>query len=619
VPGIFGVVDVSPVPSEARQRELSTIVERMAAAMRYEPSYSSTLVSCPALGAYVGHVGRWCSESPESAAPPTLVVVTTGDTTGEGGHGAVTPGDTVVHLGAGSRQVGRAYQSAGGNGLSDLTTLVAGFVIDERRAMCLLFNDRFGLERIFLHTDGTRTVFSSEAKAILAVAPRTRAFDATGLSEWLAYGCTVGNRSLFSDIEVLDGGTVLTFSVGRVGRRRYFDHASLEQLEPVLEDQFLEGFSASFGSAVNGLSNSFRQVGVSLTGGIDSRMVMASLDAPRASVPCYTFGSMYRTTADASIARQVAAACGQPHQILELGREFLTNAPQELERAVYISDGYMGCSGAAELYLNRLSRSIAPGRMTGNWGGELMRGVRAFKRVLPKEEFLEPLLERRMRESADVTTGPEWNPLSFALFRQMPLHGYGRYAIERSQVEMRAPFLASDVVNWLYRGPAAVRASAGAYRTVIGRRPELLAIPTDGGRLGTGPEFLKTLRRPYRRVVAKAEYLTSHGAPHWMAMLSASLPSPLLETRFLGRDKFQHFRLWFRRELAGFLRDTLSADASGDLGAWFDMRRVGVMVAKHVAGRANFTDELDKVLTVAVAEKTFFRPDIGLRRPVPKD
>ena len=418
------------------------------------------------------------------------------------------------------------------------------------------------MERLFVHTAGPRTYFSSEAKAILAVAPSTRAFEATGLAEWLACGCTLGARSLFRDIEVLDAGTVLTFTRGNLARRRYFDPAVLEGLEPVAGDQFLEGFLATLRSAANGFVSSHPAVGMSLTGGIDSRMVMASLDVPRGSMPCYTFGSMYGTTADASIAKQVAAACGQPHYILELGREFLTNVAQEVEQAVYISDGYLGCSGAAELHLNRRARSLAPARMTGNWGGELLRGVRAFKHVLPKGGFVQPSLDWRMRDSARAfETVVECNPLSFALFRQMPMQGYGRYAIERSQVAMCAPFLATDVVNWLYRAPTAVRSSTECYRRVIGGRPELLKMPTDAGHLGGGPQLVRMLRRAHRRGIAKAEYMTSHGAPNWMAALSASLPSRVLETRFLGRDKFQHFRVWFRRDLAGYLRETLRPDA----------------------------------------------------------
>ena len=71
-----------------------------------------------------------------------------------------------------------------------------------------------------------------------------------------------------------------------------------------------------------------------------------------------------------------------------------------------------------------------------------------------------------------------------------------------------------------------------------------------------------------RRAVVKAEYLTSHGAPDWLAKVSSSLPAPMLETRFLGVDKFHHFRFWTRRQLAGLVRDTLSGPDRDDPYIW---------------------------------------------------
>jgi len=271
---------------------------------------------------------------------------------------------------------------------------------------------------------------------------------------------------------------------------------------------------------------------------------------------------------------------------------------------VYVSDGYLGLSGAAELYVNRLARTIAPARMTGNWGGELMRGVRAFKYRMPKGAFVGPELTSGIAASAAAFSTVSSNPISNALFQQMPFQGYGRYAIERSQVVMRSPFLADDVVTWLYRASPDVRASSSCAEAVIGQRPGLLAIPSDVGRLGTGPSLL---RHASRRALIKAEYLTSHGAPDWVAKLSAGLPPTLVETRFLGVDKFQHFRHWIRRDLAEFVRETLLGKGRIDLEQWFELPTVERMVNDHIDGRANYTDAIDKLLTVAVAQKTLFK------------
>ena len=180
----------------------------------------------------------------------------------------------------------------------------------------------------------------------------------------------------------------------------------------------------------------------------------------------------------------------------------------------------------------------------------------------------------------------------------------GRYAIERSQVVMRSPFLADEVVKCLYRAPVSIRESPECATAVIRRRPELLAIPTDLGRLGNGASFV---RRASRRALIKAEYLTSHGAPDWLARLSGRLPETMLETTFLGFDKFQHFRYWIRHELADFVRQTLIHSSPDELEPWFDTRRTAQMVDDHIEGRANYTDEIDKSMTLALACRSLLR------------
>jgi asparagine synthase (glutamine-hydrolysing) len=605
VPGIFGVVDTMCVGPEAHQ-QLVALAGRMQRSMRYEASYSDILLSFPSLGACVGSVGFRVASSDRDPDVRSAVALTA-DGMDMSFAGAMRDAGATVACHA--QEVLQAYQRSDGTDFLGPAGTYAGFIADPARRRLLLFNDPYGRERIFLHVSANRIFFSSEAKAILSVVPATRAFDANGLAELMACGCTLGARSLFREIEVLEGGTVLVVEGPEIKRRRYWGHSQLEALDHVSGQEFVQGFIESLRKAVNRLFTPGCGA-VSLTGGLDSRMIMSCLDTAPGEAPCYTFGSMYRTTGDVAVARQVAAACRQPHRVIELGNEFLQNAGEHLEEAVYASDGYLGLSGAAELFCNRKGRAIAAGRMTGNWGGELMRGVRAFKYALPGGDFVSPELTAHVKESAATFTPSSSNALSAALFQQVPYQGYGRYAIERSQVRVQSPFLDPEVIRWLYRAPAATRESPATAAAVIATRPDLLSIPTDGGLLGDQPSWW---RHASRRAVIKAEYLTSHGAPDWLARLSSALPPHVIETRFLGVDKFHHFRFWIRHHLPNLVRDTLAEHRDG-LAAWFDMHRVNRMVTDHIDGRANHTDAIDKLLTVAIAQKRLLASPTSTRR-----
>ena len=120
---------------------------------------------------------------------------------------------------------------------------------------------------------------------------------------------------------------------------------------------------------------------MSLTGGMDTRMIMAWHKAVPGSLPCYTFGGMFRDCQDVVVARQVARACRQPHEVVGVGDEFLRRFSEYAERTVYLTDGCADVTRAPDLYVNEKAREIAPVRMTGNYGGEVLRRVRAFKPI----------------------------------------------------------------------------------------------------------------------------------------------------------------------------------------------------------------------------------------------
>src|SRR4029079_5196621 len=79
------------------------------------------------------------------------------------------------------------------------------------------------------------------------------------------------------------------------------------------------------------------------------------------------------------VAREVARICKQPYEVIPVNGEFLSDFPALAEKTVYISDGAMDVTGAIDLYVQRRAREIAPVRVTGTNGGEILRRLVAFK------------------------------------------------------------------------------------------------------------------------------------------------------------------------------------------------------------------------------------------------
>ena len=69
----------------------------------------------------------------------------------------------------------RRYEEVGARSVVEINGRFAGVLIDIRAETVLLFNDRFGLNRIYVHEAPHGLYFSSEAKSLLAVLPSSRA------------------------------------------------------------------------------------------------------------------------------------------------------------------------------------------------------------------------------------------------------------------------------------------------------------------------------------------------------------------------------------------------------------------------------------------------------------
>ena len=152
------------------------------------------------------------------------------------------------------------------------------------------------------------------------------------------------------------------------------------------------------------------------------------------------------------------------------------------EDAVLISDGAMDVSGSVDVYVQRLARQVAPVRLSGVNGGELLRGIVAFgPRPLNRGLFAPEVI--RLAELAEETYADELdgNRASFVSFKQAPWLMSAKSSIEHSGL-VRTP---STTMSWsllLPRIPPELRTSvAPALRVIREGNPELYKIGTDRG------------------------------------------------------------------------------------------------------------------------------------------
>ena len=480
-----------------------------------------------------------------------------------------------------------------------------GLVVDRRQGVATLFNDRYGLQRLYYHQANDGFYFAAEAKAILKVRPELRTMDSRGIGEFVATGCVLENRTLFPGIHLLPPGSAWGSRNGAIeARRSYFEPKEWEQQEalppaeyyPHLRDAFTRNLSRYF------IPN--EPIGVSLTGGLDTRIIMAWHKAEPNTLPCYTFGSMYRDHEDVKLARGVAKICQQPHQVITAGSEFLAQFAHYAERTIFLTDACVDLSRSPDLYVNERVRQIAPVRMVGTYGSEILQHAVMFKATEPAPGIFDPLLDQIRSAVATYDASRQCHPVSFVAFRQSPWHHYGVLGLEQTQVAIRSPYLDNDFVKTVYRAPGpsteiGLNDKARLQLILDGNRA-LADFRTDRGIRG----FNSVFTRSFLEFFFKAEYAYDMGMPQWMAQIDHLFAPLHLERIWLGRHKPFHFRVWYRDQLGDYVRQTL-----------FDNRalarpyvtRAGVerIVNGHLRGNRNYTTEIHRLLALELAHRLF--------------
>src|SRR5436190_3166412 len=601
MPGIVGII--SQRPSE----QYDALVKSMVNCLMHEPFYTNGTLGNEELGLWSGwacHKGAFGDCLPIWNEKKDICLLFSGeDFTDQTDIGALgTRGHDLGSDDAG--YLVHLYEEMGCEFLEKLNGWFSGVLLDLREQKVVLFNDRYGVNRIFYHEDASGFYFSSEAKDLLKILPITRQLDLRSLGEVLCCEAVLQNRSLFSGISLLPPGSAWVFSRGEpVKKKTYFKQEAWESQPELSESDFYEKLRETWRRVLPKYFLGKQSVGLSLTGGVDSRMILAWAPRSRGTLPCYTWGGTYRDCADVKIARRTAGIAQQPHNTILVGAEFLSQFRVLAERAVYISDGTLDVTGSIDMYVQRLARQIAPVRVSGVCGGEILRRLVMFKPDPPQQGVFDPQLNCSFQDAAATYADEiQGHRLSFTSFKQAPWYMASKFTVERSQITYRTPYFDNDLVALAYQTPAKLLHKRTALRLIADGNPALGKIRTDRGiAFGSLPGTTRILHL-YQEFTFKAEYAYDYRMPQWLARLDHAFAPLHLERLFLGRHKFYNFRVWYRDELSQWLMEVL-LDSAARSRSYLRVNSLEKILKAHIKGHRNYAFELHKILTLEFIQK----------------
>jgi asparagine synthase (glutamine-hydrolysing) len=604
MPGIAGII--TRQPNEGVDRDLRLMVE----SMRHEAFYVGNQYVNKDIGlhlAWLSLPGSLGEHMPLVSQDKRLVLIVVGEHFSHSTK-STTPNSRWARS-AEAHDLLELYQESEDKFLNSLNGWFCGVAVDLGQRKVTLFNDRFGMSRVYLHEGTDEFIFASEAKSLLRIRPSLRSIAPEALAEYLRFNCVMGNKTLFKGISLLPGASSWTFA-GHVPpqKRAYFDFADWEQQPTIGSEEFHAKFEDTFSRILPAYMGGSQQVALSLTAGLDTRALLADTRQQQLSLPCYTFGGLWGETFDIRAARKLAGLSNLTHEVIRINERFLQEFPSYAHKSVYISDGTHDALGAHDVYFNEIARGIGPVRLTGKFGSEVVR----TRRLIPSGTFprhlVQPWLVPLLDEARSIDQlSKRSHPLTRVAAEEIAWYEYGRVSVEQSQVTLRTPYMDNELVKLMYQAAPTLRASRDLQARYVRQKDhELAEVPTNMGRVRENGQPIDRVAYGLYWALFKVEFIYLYSTPHWLTRVDRKLGKLQPERLIAGRQKFEGYRVWFKTHLADFLRDTL-CNPQALCTDFFDKTSVARVVGRHTAGTHNYLSEINKMLTVELICSSLLR------------
>jgi asparagine synthase (glutamine-hydrolysing) len=473
--------------------------------------------------------------------------------------------------------------------------------------------------------DQETLLFAPEAKALFSAGILSPRLNAKMVVNQLSWGrIWIGDETLFSGVRLLPPGSVLQWDGNNLRVLRYWDLRFDPEKE--IDDGFVANLVDLFRRSVSDFTFDGLRYGLSLSGGLDSRSVLAAVEPTRrAAMHTYTWG-VGEDNAELSIARATAEELNVPWTFLPLApADFLQHA----ERGIALSDGldmfvqsygllvYPRIASGTDILLTGIALDVTlggsyltPGLVDGS-----LKGQDAFAAALHKAEYFAPemtrqlvrlpnvdeLMEELRADASAVWEGGESeHPADrsdrFFLLTRVWRNLFYRQLWQRLFLEDVAPTFHNGFIDALLRIPPAWRAGHRVYQRFLQHlHPGVCRIPYQ--RTTVPPSAPLEYWERGARLEAERESL-------YRDIWRASGEKVFIPYR----RYYTNFDEWLRLEPAwtAFADSMLRRDNSRIYAGLVDKSSVHRLLDEHRSGARSRHQQIVQILTLELFLRTYF-------------
>ncbi|QHJ13590.1 Asparagine synthetase [glutamine-hydrolyzing] 1 [Paraglaciecola mesophila] len=212
------------------------------------------------------------------------------------------------------------YESYINQKLKDILSKIDGYfhaiIYDSINKKVHLITDRYGMSLLYYCYTDNKLAWSAEVKGLLALPRTDYTLNEVAINSFLELGYLVENETLLKNIELVPPSTIISYDLksSNLEQTTYWKWSEIK-LQNVSFDSAVEQLGTLFLASVKKRFSPDEKMGVSLSGGLDSRAIIAAVNTlyPDYIGELYTFG--IEGCDDIEIAKIVAKKTKWKHTI----------------------------------------------------------------------------------------------------------------------------------------------------------------------------------------------------------------------------------------------------------------------------------------------------------------
>ncbi len=274
-----------------------------------------------------------------------------------------------------------AYEQYGKQCVRQFRGMFAFAIWDRAHNRLFCARDRLGIKPFYYFWNGRLFAFASEIKALLEHPEISADFNRSLLSEYLAFGYTSGEETLFEGIRKLMPGHTLTLACGdppTMEVEQYWDAPCPTVFERRTETEWVDECRTRLEDAVQTRLMSDVPLGMFLSGGVDSSAIAALIKRmTTGAVKTFAVGYSEADFSELSYAHQVARRIGTDHRDVVISMDEFFNA---LPKLVWHEDEPIAWPSSVSLFfVARLASDEVKVVLTGEGSDELFGGYGRYR------------------------------------------------------------------------------------------------------------------------------------------------------------------------------------------------------------------------------------------------